>query len=65
MRKIPKFCLAALLILLLLVSVSAVTNSTPFTDVPSGAWYSDAVQWAYECGITNGTSATTWNLVEE
>lgn len=59
MKRIIKYIIAAALILLLLISVSAVTRS-PFADVPSGAWYSDAVQWAYECGITNGTSANTF-----
>lgn len=32
-----------------------------FTDVPSDAWYYDAVQWAVENGITTGTSATTFS----
>lgn len=27
-----------------------------FTDVPEGAWYSDAVKWAVENSITTGTS---------
>lgn len=30
--------------------------STPFTDVPSGKWYSPAVQWAAANSIVNGTS---------
>ena len=30
----------------------------PFTDVPDGAYYADAVQWAWEQGITNGTDTT-------
>lgn len=33
----------------------------PFTDVPDGAWYADAVAWAYEEGIVNGTSETTFS----
>ena len=32
-----------------------------FTDVKEGAYYSDAVQWAVENNITNGTSATTFS----
>jgi len=32
-----------------------------FYDVPSNAYYYDAVQWAIEKGITNGTSATTFS----
>ncbi len=30
---------------------------TPFTDVPAGIYYEKAVAWAYENGITDGTSA--------
>ena len=32
-----------------------------FTDVPAGKYYSDAVAWAVENGITNGTTATTFS----
>jgi hypothetical protein len=32
----------------------AVTAKSPFSDVPSGQWYSDAVIWAYEQGIAKG-----------
>ena len=34
---------------------------TRFTDVPPDAWYTDAVVWAAENGITKGTSATTFS----
>jgi S-layer homology domain. len=37
------------------------TGNTHFTDVPSDTWYSKAVQWAYEKGVVNGTSATTFS----
>lgn len=33
----------------------------PFADVPSGAYYNDAVLWAVENGITAGTSDTTFS----
>ena len=36
------------------------SSSTPFTDVKAGAYYYDAVLWAVEKGITNGTGATTF-----
>ena len=36
-------------------------TANPFTDVSSGAYYYDAVLWAAEKGITNGTSATTFS----
>ena len=38
----------------------AVTGVNPFTDVPAGTWYSDAVLWAYDKGIVKGTSETTF-----
>ena len=34
--------------------------ANPFTDVPAGAYYRDAVLWAVEKGITRGTSDTTF-----
>ena len=34
--------------------------TNPFTDVAQDAYYMDAVLWAVENGITNGTSATTF-----
>lgn len=37
----------------------AVSGTNQFTDVP--AWCKDAVQWAINNGITNGTSATTFS----
>lgn len=30
----------------------------PFTDVPDGSYYADAVQWAWDNGITNGVDDT-------
>lgn len=38
-----------------------VTGENPFTDVPADTWYTKAVQWAAEKGITEGTSATTFS----
>lgn len=35
-------------------------EALPFVDVPTGAYYYDAVAWAVENGVTNGTSATTF-----
>lgn len=37
------------------------TRTMPFTDVPVGSYYYDAVLWAVENGITNGTSDTTFS----
>lgn len=35
----------------------AVEPTTRFTDVPAGAFYTEAVAWAVETGVTNGVSA--------
>lgn len=40
---------------------AAPASENPFTDVPSGAYYEDAVVWAVKKGITSGTSATTFS----
>ncbi|MCC8157224.1 MAG: S-layer homology domain-containing protein, partial [Oscillospiraceae bacterium] len=36
-------------------------TETIFTDVASSAYYADAVTWAVENGVTNGTSDTTFS----
>ena len=36
-------------------------NVQHFTDVPTGAYYADAVKWAVAEGITSGTSPTTFS----
>ena len=36
-------------------------RTMPFTDVPAGNYYYDAVLWAVENGITEGTSDTTFS----
>ena len=36
-------------------------TNNPFADVASGAWYADAVLWAYQNGVTTGSSATTFS----
>ena len=36
-------------------------ETLPFADVPTGAYYYDAVAWAVENGVTGGTSATTFS----
>ena len=38
-----------------------VTAENPFADVPADTWYTDAVIWASENGITAGTSETTFS----
>ncbi len=36
------------------------STSAGFTDVPSGAWYAEAVGWCWDNGMMSGTSATTF-----
>ena len=40
---------------------AAPASENPFTDVPSGAYYEDAVVWAVKKDITSGTSDTTFD----
>ena len=42
-------------------SPASKTSAMPFTDVPVGSYYYDAVLWAVEKGITKGTSETTFS----
>jgi len=37
------------------------TGTHPFTDVPAGNWFYNYVGYAYENGLTSGTSATTYS----
>ena len=37
------------------------STANPFTDVPGGKYYAEAVLWALEQGITTGKTATTFN----
>ena len=39
----------------------AVQTKNPFTDVPAGEYYTDAVLWAVKHEVTAGTSATTFS----
>ena len=35
------------------------STNNPFVDVPAGEWYTNAVLWAVEEGITNGYGSET------
>ncbi|MCD7903920.1 MAG: S-layer homology domain-containing protein, partial [Oscillospiraceae bacterium] len=39
---------------------TAENAETPFTDVDADSYYAAAVAWAYEVGVTNGTSENTF-----
>ena len=45
-----------------MIGTPAPTGSHPFTDVPEGEWYSDAIAWAYEKAIVNGVTADRFGL---
>ena len=55
--------LAAVLVLVLVCSLFAPTAAAAsrFADVPADAYYADAVDWAVDKQITDGTSATTFS----
>ena len=42
-------------------SPAPASRTMPFTDVPAGSYYYDAVLWAVENDITKGTSAATFS----
>ena len=41
-----------------------VTGDNPFEDVAPGKYYTDAVIWAFQNGIVNGTTPTTFEPEE-
>lgn len=43
------------------LTVGSAPAKTAFVDVPAGAYYADAVDWAVESGVTTGTSATAFS----
>lgn len=43
------------------MSALAIDSNMPFSDVPSSAWYYDAVAYVYENGLMAGTSGTTFS----
>lgn len=38
-----------------------IAETIPFRDITEGAWYADAVKWAYKNKVTAGTSETTFS----
>ena len=58
MRKSLSLLLA---IVLILGAVFSPVQAKTFSDVPADAYYSNAVNWALESGITSGTSAATFS----
>ena len=52
---------AAAVVGLIGLGATAGFASNTFTDVPAGRYYTDAVDWAFNNGVTTGTSATTFS----
>ncbi len=44
------------------VDAAAYQGDTGFKDVPAGKWYSPAVKWAYESGVTSGIGEGVFGL---
>ena len=59
-KKLLSLVLAVLLFASLLPLSALAALGLPFTDVPRDAWYYPVVKTAYEKGITNGTTRTTF-----
>ncbi len=57
----PRTLLVASTVAATVLVPAAAFGAHPFTDVEDGRFFSDAVDWAYNNGITTGTSATTFS----
>jgi len=57
---IRKLHLAVVVLAVVLIAPATAVATHIFTDVPDDQFYSDAVEWAFDNGITTGTSATTF-----
>ena len=53
--KILSALLAAVMLLSICITGVAAEDTLPFTDVPKGEWYYDAVAYTYAAGLMNGT----------
>lgn len=61
-KRILSLLLSLCLVLGLVPSTAfAASGNLPFTDVKTTDWFYEAVQYAYENGIMNGTSTTTFS----
>ncbi len=58
-KLLSKFCVLALATALLTTAASAVEN--PFSDIASDSELAQSVMWAYESGVTSGTTTTTFS----
>ena len=57
--KVLSAFLAAVMLLSICVTGVVAEDTLPFTDVPKGEWYYDAVAYTYAAGLMNGTGDGT------
>ena len=60
MKKRALSLLLAVLMLVTVLPVMASAANLPFTDVPASAWYYNDVKTAYESGLLNGKTASSF-----
>lgn len=60
-KKLLSLALALILALSLMPSAFAAEGVGGFTDVPSGAWYTEELAYALEKGFVSGTSASSFS----
>ena len=58
-----KLALGILAVVLVGATMVAASDGV-FTDNPDGTYYHDPVEWAYDNGVTTGTSATTFSPMD-
>ena len=61
LKRIASALLAVVMTLVMSVSAMAADNDTGFSDVSADAWYADAVEYARDNGLMNGTGVTTFS----
>ncbi|MBQ6259749.1 MAG: S-layer homology domain-containing protein, partial [Firmicutes bacterium] len=61
MKRLNSVLLCLALICLAFAPFAYAADDLPFGDIPAGAYYQDAVKWAYESHITEGTSAGSFS----
>lgn len=56
-----KRVLSIILVLAMMLSLGVTVMAADFSDVPEGAWYTDAVSYVQENGLMSGVSATSFD----
>lgn len=61
MKKLISMVLAVVIAMSLATTAFAAEGVGGFTDVPSGAWYTEELAYALEKGFVSGTSASSFS----